>query len=62
MSKIEEFVKLMTGHFDNKEQFEAMKEAGKIYPYAKHVNTICNDKIKNIPVDFKGIFIVEESY
>ena len=24
---INEFVKLMTGHFDNKEQFEAMKKA-----------------------------------
>ena len=60
--KIEKFVKLMTGHFDNKEQFTAMKEAGKIYPYAQHVNTVCNDKVKNIPEDFAGIFIVEESY
>ena len=60
--KIEKFVKLMTGHFDNKEQFTAMKEAGKIYPYAQHVNTVCNDKIKNIPEDFTGVFIVEESY
>ena len=60
--KIEKFVKLMTGHFDNKEQFTEMKEAGKIFPYAQHVNTVCNDKIKNIPEDFTGIFIVEESY
>lgn len=36
----------MTGHFDNKEQFTEMKEAGKIFPYAQHVNTVCNDKIK----------------
>ena len=41
-------VKLMTGHFDNKEQFTEMKEAGKIFPYAQHVNTVCNDKIKNL--------------
>ena len=60
--KMKEFVNLMTGHFDNREQFEAMKEAGKIYPYAQHVNTVCNDKIRNIPEDFDGIFIVEESY
>ena len=60
--KIEKFVKLMIGYFDNKEQFTAMKEAGKIYPYAQHVNTVCNDKIKNIPEDFAGVFIVEESY
>ena len=52
----------MTGHFDNKEQFTEMKEAGKIFPHAQHVNTVCNDKIKNIPEDFTGIFIVEESY
>lgn len=60
--KIEKFVKLMTGQFDNQEQFREMQKAGKIFPYAKHVNTVCNDKIKNIPKDFTGIFIVEESY
>lgn len=35
MTKIEEFVKLITGRFDNKEQFDAMKKAGKTYPYVK---------------------------
>jgi hypothetical protein len=45
---VERFVKLMTGHFDNKEQFTEMKEDGKIFPYAQHVNTVCNDKIKNL--------------
>ena len=58
--KTEEFVKLMTGHFDNKEQFTEMKAAGKIFPYAQHVNTVCNDKINNIPEDFLGIFILED--
>ena len=58
--KTEEFVKLMTGHFDNKEQFTEMKATGKIFPYAQHVNTVCNDKINNIPEDFHGIFIVED--
>ena len=58
--KTEEFVKLMTGHFDNKEQFTEMKAAGKVFPYAQHVNTVCNDKINNIPEDFHGIFIVED--
>ena len=28
--KMEKFVKLMTGHFDNREQFTEMKSAGKI--------------------------------
>ena len=59
---MEKFVKLMTGHFDNREQFTEMKSAGKLFPYARHVNTVCNDKINNIPENFTGIFMVEESY
>ena len=62
MMEINKFVELMTGEFDNKEQFMEMKEAGKSFPYAQHINTVCNDKIKNIPEDFNGIFVVEESY
>ena len=62
MMEIKKFVELMTGEFDNKEQFMEMKEAGKSFPYAQHVNTVCNDKIKNIPEGFNGIFVVEESY
>lgn len=49
MSKLTDFIKLMTGHFDNKEQFDKMQTEGKTYPYAKHINTACNDKIKNLP-------------
>ena len=60
--KLDNFINMMTGHFDNKEQFDMMQRAGKSYPYAEHVNTVCNDKIKNIPADFNGKFIVEESY
>lgn len=52
----------MTGHFNNKEQFDKMKTEGKIYPYAEHINTICNGKILNLPKDFNGKFVVEESY
>ena len=59
--KLDHFVGMMTGHFDNREQFDEMQKAGKVYPYAEHVNTVCNDKIKNLPEDFKGKFIVEES-
>lgn len=46
--KLDKFIGMMTGHFDNKEQFTEMKEDGKIFPYAQHVNTVCNDKIKNL--------------
>ena len=62
MMKLENFVGMMTGHFDNKDQFNKMQAEGKTYPYAEHVNTICNDKINNLPEDFKGKFVVEESY
>ena len=62
MSKLTDFIKLMTGHFDNKEQFDKMQAEGKTYPYAKHINTACNDKIKNLPENFFGTFVVEESY
>ncbi len=62
MMKLDNFVGMMTGHFDNKDQFNKMQAEGKIYPYAEHVNTICNDKINNLPEDFKGKFVVEESY
>ena len=44
MMKLDNFIGMMTGHFDNKEQFNMMQATGKIYPYAKHVNTVCNDK------------------
>ena len=62
MEKLERFVSLLTGHFDNREQFCVMKNAGTEFPYAEHVNTVCNDKIQNLPKDFKGLFVVEESY
>lgn len=61
MMKLDNFVGMMTGHFDNKDQFKKMQAEGKTYPYAEHVNTICNDKINNLPEDFKGKFVVEES-
>ena len=59
MTKLENFVGMMTGHFDNKDQFDKMQEEGKTYPYAEHINTICNDKINNLPEDFKGKFVVK---
>lgn len=60
MSKLNEFMALLTGHFNNKEQYEAKK--GENFPYAEHVNTACNDKILGLPADFAGVFMVEESY
>lgn len=62
MSKLKEFMDILTGKFNNQEQFEQKKKQNIEFPYAEHVNTICNDKISNLPSDFSGIFMVEESY
>lgn len=60
MSKLNEFMQILTGHFNNREQYEAKK--GENFPYAEHVNTACNDKNQGLPADFAGVFMVEESY
>lgn len=62
MENLNQFMKILTGHFNNAEQYETMKNSNSNFPYAEHVNSICNDKIENLPADFKGIFMVEESY
>jgi hypothetical protein len=51
------------GDLDNKEQIEAEIKAGKqIHPYAKHVNRLFDGKIKNLPNNYNGFYILEESY
>lgn len=62
MIKLKEFINLLTGTFNNSEQFQNIKNINKEFPYAEHVNSICNDKIINLPSDFEGVFMVEESY
>lgn len=63
MTEFELFKKMIVGNFDNNEQIEKEKSEGKIvHPLAKHINRICNHKIDNLPDNFKGIFVIEESY
>lgn len=62
MSKLDDFMQLLCGEFDNREQFEAKQATGETFPLAHHVNTACNDKILGLPDDFAGTFMVEESY
>lgn len=62
MEQFNSFIGLLTGSFNNSEQYEIMKNDGIEFPFAEHVNTVCNDKIRNLPSDFNGIFMVEESY
>lgn len=62
MNKLNAFLALLSGNFDNAEQFEAKKADQPDFPYARHVNTVCNDKISHLPADFQGAFLLEESY
>lgn len=58
MQNLEEFISLLEGRFDNKEQSE--KNTG--IPYCEHTNSILNSKIRNLPENFQGVFLLEESY
>lgn len=60
MSKLKEFMDILSGNFNNAEQYEARKADN--FPYAEHRNTPCNDKITGLPAGFAGQFLVEESY
>ena len=42
MANLINFVTLLNGKFDNKDQFEKISKTNPQYPYAKHINTICN--------------------
>jgi hypothetical protein len=57
------FQQYITGDFDNSEQVVAEIKAGKqIHPLAIHVNRVANSKINNLPANFNGFFVIEESY
>ena len=63
MNTLNDFMDILTGSFDNSQQVEQVrKEGDEKFPFARHINTQCNDKIKNLPENFDGIFMVEESY
>ena len=58
-SNLEMFMKLITGYFNNKEQFEEMQKAGKIYPYMPSmlIQSVMT-RLKNLPsVDFQESFL-----
>ena len=57
MHDLSEFMDLLCGRFDNREQFEQRQAAGDTsFPFARHVNTLCNQKISGLPADFPGLF------
>lgn len=63
MKNLQLFLSYLCGEFNNEEQILEEKKNGQaIHPKAKHITAICNNKIKNLPKDFKGFFVIEESY
>ena len=57
------FQAYITGDFDNSKQIVAEITAGKqVHPLAIHVNRLATHKVKNIPKELNGFFIIEESY
>lgn len=63
MNRLQGFVKLLIGSFTNEEQLSKMSdEERENFPAARHVNSIVNDDIVNLPEDIGGYFILEESY
>lgn len=63
MDKLEIFINQLCGVFSNENQINEELSIGELkHPKAKHINGICNDKIINLPSDFKGYFVIEESY
>lgn len=63
MSNLDMFIRNICGTFNNNKQIKEELEKGKqLHPEATHINGICNEKIKNLPENFKGYFVIEESY
>ncbi len=57
------YLSYLTGDFDNRAQVETELKMGKqIHPYAKHVTRIIQNRVKNVPTDYNGVFVLEESY
>lgn len=63
MNQLDAFLKILCGHFDNAAQIQELEREGVTdFPFARHVNTVCNDQITGLPADFPGKFVLEESY
>lgn len=63
MNKLESFISELCGIFNNDNQIKRELEVGELkHPKAKHINGVCNSKINNLPNDFEGYFVIEESY
>lgn len=60
---LNQFVEVLCGDLDNSEQVAQELAAGQqVHPLAVHITRVCTHKIKNLPKDWDGVFILEESY
>lgn len=63
MNELTVISQMLEGDFSNKQQYEQLSEKEQLsFPFATHKNHILNSKINNLPKDFKGIYLFEESY
>jgi hypothetical protein len=63
LSDFELYKTYIQGDLDNQDQIDAEKKAGKqIHPYSKHINRLFDTKILNLPKNYNGFYILEESY
>lgn len=60
---LDKISEVLCGVFDNHRQVVEEQAAGQqVHPLAKHVTGLITDRVANLPPDFNGIFILEESY
>lgn len=60
---LDKFINNLCGEFNNDDQINKETAQGAVtHPKARHINGICNDKITNLPDNFNGYFVIEESY
>jgi hypothetical protein len=63
MQNMTVFIEMLCGTFDNQEQCQEEVDVGNpIHPLARHIIATCNHKMVNLPKDFSGQFVIEESY
>jgi hypothetical protein len=63
MSDFELFKSYIQGDFDNSGQVaDEQASGGQKHPLAKHINRLVDVKIKNLPPQYNGFYILEESY
>lgn len=57
------YLSFLTGTFTNEAQIsEEIAQGKQIHPKSKHITGLVNDRILNLPQDFKGQYVIEESY